>query len=119
MNATRKFELCFYSGEIIRAKPNELERWNLTILPYEVWDQSGATFASTGVRAFDTQSYFLARVLVRERSFGFINQRKFFWLDLTNGERHEFLSKEVAKALQADKASVGSVFRMRYTTKAV
>jgi len=52
----------------------------------------------TKVRAFDAKSYHFCRLLVRERAFGMLNKRHFFFRNLSNGVEYVLDSKEVASA---------------------
>lgn len=86
------------------------------LTPSVILTRTGARVRyTTRVRAFDERSYYLCRVLVKLRAFGFINQKHFVFLDLTTGEEHELKSETVKTWCHATAKEVGSCYRFRET----
>lgn len=72
---------------------------------------------STRIRCFDARSYFLCMTLVKERAFGFINQRHFSFIDVDTGEEHGLKSKAVKAVCKATSGDVGDCYRFRSTIR--
>lgn len=73
----------------------------------------------TGLRAYDTRSYFWIRGIVKLGLLGQMSKSKYFFRDVYTGVEYGFNSKEVAEACSASVADVGSVYRVRETIRVV
>jgi hypothetical protein len=128
MSQSKRFELCFWQSnlQVLNLVAPSQRKKQAEMFPHltmnkGVWREEESSVPKrlihTRIRAFDTKSYFLCRLLVKRNAFGFINQRNFVFLDLDNGSEHGLKSKTVQEACKATQELVGLSFRVRETLR--